>query len=105
MARSISSSAAGTLFIGSEATKAGNLSGQLPADLGHAVVGDAARTPATGPDRPSIRARQRQRQHLLHVGQFLASIFDARLDVPEHAEAGHALDDAGVLGVLLERSR
>ena len=68
---------------------------------GHAVVGDARELGRELGRAHQLGGGQRQRQHLLHVGEFLVQHPHPRLDVPEHAQVAHALEDALILQVLL----
>ena len=66
----------------------------------HVVVGDAGELGRKLRPADQLGPRQRERQHLLHLRPLLEH-GDARLDVPQHAQAPHALDDARVLEVGL----
>ena len=70
--------------------------------LRHAVVGDARKLGRELGSADQLGRGQGEGQHLLHVGKFLIEHGNARLDVPEHAQAGHALDDPLILGMGLE---
>ena len=67
----------------------------------HAVVGDARKLGRELGSSHQLGGGQRQRQHLLHVGEFFIQHPHPRLDVPEQAQVAHALQDALVLQVLL----
>ena len=71
--------------------------------LGHAIVGNARKFRRKFGAAERIGRGQGQRQHLPHIGEFFIQHGHPRLDVPEHAQAGHAFDNALILGVLLHQ--
>ena len=74
----------------------------FPAHLRHAVVGNARELGREIRSAEELGGRQAEGQHLAHILELLAQHRHARFNVPEHAQVRHALDDAGVLRVLLQ---
>jgi len=82
------------LFIGSEATNAGNFLGHfavIPAMPSLAIR--ASSGAKIGASHSSGRG-QRKGQDLLHVGEFLVEHPHPRLDCPRACAVAHALEDA-----------
>ena len=84
-ARSISASAASTLFIGSAAMKVGKAVGMPAADLGQRVIGEPRQLRRLVRRRDQLERRIGEREHLLQVAE-LVEQGEPRIDVHQRLE-------------------
>src|SRR5262249_22760769 len=74
----------------------------VPHHLRHAVVRHAREPGRAVRGTEELRRGQSEGEDLAHAGKLRTQHLDAVLDVPEHAQAAHALHHAGLLRVRLD---